>query len=106
MVADVCMRESREGDEFARLGGDEFAFLIPGVSQQNAMDFASRLRDLLKKKELIFQGNALRVTMSMGVAEWKPEIATIEELMQLADQGLYSAKEKGKNKIILMAQKL
>ena len=102
MLAEVCMHESREVDEFARLGGDEFAFLMPGLSQHGAVEFADRLRELLEKKMLTYQGKDIHITVSIGITTWNPEIEDIEVLMFLSDQALYSAKAGGKNKTILV----
>ena len=102
-LADVCLCESREVDVFARMGGDEFGLLIPGVEQEDAVLFANRLRQILEESSILYHGEQLRTTISVGVITWTPAVENFERLIFLMDEALYAAKREGKNKTVVAA---
>jgi len=84
-------RELREHDVLARLGGDEFVVLVDDLDQAGASALAARLRAQLQQPFLV-GGMSLTVDASVGVAIGPEHSATAEELLQLADLAMYSAK--------------
>lgn len=88
-------------DTLARIGGDEFAVILPGARLTEGLEAAERLRAAVAA--LGFEGQqapGLRVTVSIGVAEWECG----EELRSLyarADGALYAAKNRGRNRVLL-----
>lgn len=98
MVANTCQHESREADVLARYGGDEFAILMPGLQSHQAVQYADRLRNILSDAKILYQGQILRTTVSIGVVTWQHEIFDMEALIYLMDRALYAAKHGGKNK--------
>ncbi len=92
-VADVLRREQPENSLIARLGGDEFCFWV-SVGEDPGKLAAAVLRAIESGRENV---DELRVTASIGIAEYPRDGITIEELMQNADAALYEAKYGGKN---------
>lgn len=94
----------RSEDRLFRVGGDEFVLLLPGVAAQPT---AERLRDLqqrLKSLEIVHNGERLpELAISAGVAEFPVAGGNTVELLRLADEALYQAKERGRNSIVLAA---
>jgi diguanylate cyclase (GGDEF)-like protein len=76
----------RDGDVLARWGGDEFGLLLPGCNAIQALEVVDRLR--LAAPDLPF---------SAGVAGWRPGTTT-HELVEAADDALYSAKQGERNR--------
>ncbi|MBB3676450.1 putative bifunctional diguanylate cyclase/phosphodiesterase [Modestobacter versicolor] len=81
----------RSDDLLARLGGDEFVVLAHDVRPSDALALAGRLRDELRRP-FRFGSMELTVDASVGVAIGPLHSASAEELLQLADLAMYSAK--------------
>ena len=94
----------REGDTVARFGGDEFLVLAPGADLGNALELAERVRRAVSEVEVHAGTSVLRVSVSIGVASW-PEVpaASAVDLMRVADQALFVAKEDGRNRVVVAA---
>jgi diguanylate cyclase (GGDEF)-like protein len=84
-------RELRQEDLLARLGGDEFVVLVDDLDAAGATALAARLRAQLQQPFLV-GGMSLTIDASVGVAIGPGHSATAEELLQLADLAMYSAK--------------
>lgn len=97
-IADLFKRSVRKSDMIARYGGEEFAEILTYTQKNGAAEEAERLRKLVS--ELTFENDEkdLKVTLSLGVAEYNPDkIANSGELVNRADKALYKAKKAGKN---------
>ena len=89
----------REGvDLAARYGGEEFAVILPETGLPGALAVAERLRSGVEKSSSAFEGEDLRVTVSVGVAECATRL-TASELIDAADKALYKAKHSGRNRV-------
>jgi diguanylate cyclase (GGDEF)-like protein len=86
----------RASDLVGRIGGEEFAILLRGAADDEAFEFAERLRARLSEVEFEFLPSASPVTTSVGIAELRPG-ETINQLLARADQQLYRAKAAGRN---------
>ena len=89
----------RGGDIFARLGGEEFILMLPGQDLSAAVQMAERLRLLIAQNEV--PDCPARITVSAGVAGLENETEEIDDLLRRADQGLYQAKNQGRNQVCL-----
>ncbi len=93
----VASRTRRE-DVFARYGGEEFALLLPEVDTKGAGLMAEKARKLVERHSFSYDGDAISVTVSAGVAmAQKKKIEDAAELLHRADQKLYEAKAAGRN---------
>ncbi len=106
LVGDEVLREFarrirgnlRACDSVGRFGGEELLVLMPGLTD----DSGERIRELHGKvtTETYVVGDlALTVTCSFGVAWCANDIDTMESLLSLADEALYVAKAKGRNRV-------
>ncbi len=94
-LAEILRENIREHDVAARYGGEEFVVLLPSTDAHEANALAERLRERIENRGWPLRG----VTASLGVATSGPTIASIEALIEAADQALYLAKRKGRNRV-------
>jgi diguanylate cyclase (GGDEF)-like protein len=91
----------RNEDVFARYGGEEFAVLCRSIELDKAAAFADRLRRAVEGQEHLFDGQTIKITVSVGVAGLplvEPHTGDDPlELMAAADDALYAAKKAGRN---------
>ena len=93
------LRESvRADDVVARMGGEEFALLLPGLTAREAIDRLESLRATLA--ETVSGGDGPRFTASFGVSD-SDAGRSLDDLLRIADAGLYAAKEGGRDQIQL-----
>ena len=100
VLAGIAARLRQDGESF-RLGGDEFAVLLPGLDDEAASAVACSIVDRVGAMEIDEVG---AVTVSAGVAAYPAQGAGRDELIRLADNALYWAKEQGKNRARLYEQ--
>lgn len=107
-LATWAQTQLREGDHLARFGGEEFAILLPNCDEALAMQVAERIRAFVAAQTIAFQGLEFSITLSIGVATYRPQQNLqsgdgdiIEKLLQAADEGVYDAKEGGRNRVCL-----
>ena len=100
VVANICRSALRATDFACRLGGDEFVVVLPNTGREQAIQFAKRLHDRLRKELSRFSLEGTIVTASIGVTTMLPEDRSYEETLQRADRALYEAKSMGKDRIV------
>ncbi len=99
-LADRVSHEIRGYDVLARYGGEEFVVLLRGVVLDHAVLFAERVRKVVEALEVEFEGKALKVTISIGIAALDSDHPMMaEELVKRADGFLYEAKKAGRNRV-------
>jgi diguanylate cyclase len=88
----------RDGDLVARLGGDEFAVLLAGLDAIHAAPIA---RDLVARvsKPYSIQGREIRVSASVGLAEYPRDGRDAASVVDAADTAMYRAKHGGKGRV-------
>src|SRR5437773_5875383 len=90
----------RQEDIVCRIGGDEFAIILPDTSPEDAAIFFERIRSKLDQIEVSIDGRSrLALSFSCGLAGFKPEYLP-EDLIEEADHSLYSAKARGRNRVV------
>jgi diguanylate cyclase (GGDEF)-like protein len=101
-VAGVLKGMRREGDLCCRYGGEEFVLLMEGTGGEDALSIAERLRKSVEALEFETEGQRVPLTLSAGVAAF-PDlfIKTAAELILFADEALYEAKRRGRNRCLL-----
>ena len=86
----------------ARYGGEEFILVLPETNLQGAFYIAERIREEIASQTFHHKGKDFKITVSCGIAEFKPDIIKIPaDLIKIADQALYKAKQEGRNRTIV-----
>ena len=94
---------TRRTDSLARWGGEEFAVIMLEVEKEKAVLLAERLRGVIESAHLEGEKPILRskLTISIGIAVYPTDATSAEELVARADEALYAAKARGKNRSCL-----
>jgi diguanylate cyclase (GGDEF)-like protein len=101
MVGRSLLEQCRKGDMPARYGGEEFTVILPNTNPLGAMVVAERMRRAFEANATHFEGEVLRVTMSLGVASALGSAVTpVAALAARADEALYAAKRGGRNRVV------
>ncbi|GGI91919.1 deoxynucleoside kinase [Shewanella hanedai] len=95
-VAKTLSDTIRTIDVVSRLGGEEFAALMENKESQGAIDLSERLRKAIENLVVVFEGQTIQITTSIGIAKWQP-IDNLDSLLNQADNALYLAKKLGRN---------
>lgn len=85
---------------FARMGGEEFVILIKETQKEFVQNWVETLRLHVEKLKIETEGQTVSFTISCGVAQFQDSNQPIDALLDRADQGLYEAKENGRNRVI------
>ena len=109
------------GDRVYRYGGEEFCAVFKGVSAEDAYMFANKVRRKLEERNFYIRkpnskreptssfdrrkpqknGKKVQITISIGLANPNKKTKTVEDVVKLADQALYEAKRKGRNRVVI-----
>jgi len=90
----------RESDIACRVGGEEFSLLLPEASMQIAAQRAENIRGGVHELKLKYDGHSLgSITISLGVAAFPEHGTTPDALIRAADQALYDAKSRGRDRV-------
>lgn len=91
----------RSGDKVYRYGGEEFVVVLNRCDHDQAFAVADKIRSKIEHSHLIYSGQTLHLTVSIGVTIHH-EGDSFETFLERADQAMYHAKNEGKNKTILI----
>ncbi len=98
----------RQYDVLARYGGEEFVVILPETNTEEALAVGEKLRAAIEQTVFRDSREEYRVTASFGQASGKPateDTFSKDNLISQADQALYEAKEKGRNRVVAYAAK-
>jgi diguanylate cyclase (GGDEF)-like protein len=99
-TADRLMPRIRAVDKLFRYGGDEFCVVLPETPWEGALEVAERLRRAMEKAPVLEEEvGGVSLTASFGVASYPVHASTKEDLVRLADEAMYRAKQAGKNAV-------
>ena len=97
----ACFSSVKSSDVVARIGGEEFAILMPETDSAQAHVIAERLRRNISKLQVPYGQNNIRLTVSIGLAQWHEyDSLNAEEFISHTDKALYRAKDNGRNCVI------
>lgn len=106
LAGDAVLRECmhrveetvRAYDAIGRFGGEEFIIVLPGAKQTDAYTIAERIRLKINEENVNVDGTSIPFTVSQGLATCNGK-STVDELIAMADEALYRAKEDGRNRV-------
>ena len=101
-VAAILPEHVRQRDMVCRWGGEEFLMLLPESDVEGAFQIAERVRGEVASTVLMAAGERVQLRISAGVTQRTEGDATLAEVIDRADQGLYAAKEQGRNRVVPM----
>jgi diguanylate cyclase (GGDEF)-like protein len=101
--AHVLRETLRDIDVSSRWGGEEFLIVLPGTTLEGAVEAAERIRTAFAALELAAGDATARMTASFGVASFVAGVDALE-LVRAADEALYEAKRRGKNRVRAAAE--
>lgn len=96
----ILTKSLRSYDIVARYGGEEFVVVLPNTTKENATRVAEKLRIKIEETLFEFEGQQIKMTISIGVSSLGEECDCLEELIEQADEALYAAKAAGRNKVM------
>ena len=100
-VAEVARQTVRSYDWVGRWGGDEFLIILPGAGSSCATKISERiLAQLAALHEPMPDGSEHSFTASIGIYTYLGEKAGLDQLVQLADEALYQAKNSGRGRVV------
>jgi diguanylate cyclase (GGDEF)-like protein len=91
----------RPSDIMGRYGGEEFVIGLVECDQSGALQIAERIRLKIAQEQFTWEHHSTSVTVSLGVVMLSPEIDRVETLVTRADQAMYYAKHRGRNRVEL-----
>ena len=91
----------RPPDIMGRYGGEEFVIGLVECDQSGALQIAERIRQKVSQEQFTWEHHPTVVTVSIGVVMLSPEIDRIETLVARADEAMYCAKRRGRNRVEL-----
>ncbi|NNC91793.1 MAG: GGDEF domain-containing protein, partial [Acidimicrobiia bacterium] len=104
-VAEVVDRQLDGDDHLVRYGGDEYVVILPDQGSTEALAKTERIRQAIHSADFLAgEGLAVRASASFGLATYPDDAADKKDLLIAADQGLFSSKAAGKDRVSRVGQ--
>ncbi|MFE8070338.1 GGDEF domain-containing protein [Marinobacteraceae bacterium S3BR75-40.1] len=97
-LSDIFSSTCRKSDVVSRWGGEEFLVLLLDTNREEGLNMAERIRRAVEEYPFDYQGEPLKVTLSIGLAD-SSEAPELDTLLKEADRRLYVAKSEGRNQV-------
>lgn len=98
LIASTIRQNLRPQDLVGRVGGDEFTVFLPGLSHSQAIAIAEQMRQTIQAAEVRFLDDRRRLSISIGGTTFA-QPTSFDALFNAADERLYLAKSRGRNRI-------
>jgi len=98
-TSELLTASLREVDKVARFGGEEFLAVLINSTVERSVHVAERLRQRIEQENFQEVNEDLRVTISIGVAQYQPH-ESMDDVLKRADEALYQAKQDGRNRTV------
>lgn len=99
-MGDMIRRNLRSVDFGGVYGGDECMLCFPLTMPGEALKTLECLRTAIEQHRFVHGDKLFRVTMSIGLATWPADGASLDDLIKAADDALYEAKRRGRNLVV------
>ncbi|MDQ7068725.1 MAG: GGDEF domain-containing protein [Sulfurimonas sp.] len=104
LFVNIVKKTLRNSDVIIRYGGEEFLMILPSITQVQGVNVLEKIREEFSKSSLEFNDTTISCTVSIGMLEIRPKFLFnekfIDKYLTLADQNLYLAKERGRNRVM------
>jgi diguanylate cyclase (GGDEF)-like protein len=101
LFAQTAQKTLRASDLLGRLGGEEFAAVLYDIPEDQAVEMTERLRMAFEQITQNVESHPVCATMSVGIVHCQAPMLDVPSLLAQADQALYFAKERGRNRVEL-----
>ena len=98
-IAGLLQGMLRDYDHLSRWGGEEFLVLLPDTDAKTAAQIGERLRGAVESHLVMFEGQKIPLTMTLGIAEFRIG-ENWHATVSRADEALYNGKQSGRNRVI------
>ncbi len=98
-VAETIKKQLRTSDAMGRYGGEEFLILLPETCLESAASLSQRLRISIEKMTTKDKDISIKITISLGVVQFRPDIKNYLQMIHEADVALYHSKHNGRNAV-------
>lgn len=102
-VAKTMEKSLRQEDLLARWGGEEFLIFLSETNGNEAIIIAERIRIKITDLCLEINDQIIKITVSIGVTSYTFNDHNLDDILKRADQGLYEAKNTGRNKVVFQS---
>ena len=99
IFSETARQSMRSTDLIGRLGGEEFAAVLYDTSRDKAVAVAERIREAFAHASLDVENRPVCATVSIGLVHCQDAVLDVPQLLAQADQALYYAKERGRNRV-------
>jgi diguanylate cyclase (GGDEF)-like protein len=99
LFSETARQSIRSSDLIGRLGGEEFAAVLYDTNRDKAMAVAERIRESFAQASLEVDSRPVGATVSIGLVHCQEALLDVPQLLAQADQALYYAKERGRNRV-------
>jgi diguanylate cyclase (GGDEF)-like protein len=96
-IAKILKDSLRNVDHLGRFGGDEFVIILPNTNLKNAVVTAEKVREAIANFKHNIEEQIIQATVSIGIASYNPLDDDVNQILERADQALYTAKSSGRN---------
>lgn len=94
----IMNKQFRSADIFARYGGEEFVAALPDISLENALQIGERALHSIQSDACVINDElTLKITVSIGISNIRPDDNSYEDILNRSDDALYEAKNSGRN---------
>jgi diguanylate cyclase (GGDEF)-like protein len=98
-VANTLRTAIRTSDALGRIGGEEFSIFLPNTDLPGALQLGETIRQAVEQLMPVIESGPLRITASIGVAQCRDRNQTMHDIQHKADEAMYIAKKKGRNRV-------
>lgn len=103
-TAKVILDHVRRSDTACRYGGEEFLVILPEINEDDARLRAENLRQSIASLEMQHEGEIIKLTASIGVAIYPLHGKNSDGILMAVDDALYSAKQLGRNRVVVSGE--